>query len=62
MLEIYDSENDKYPSSLDQLDSSVPVDPKTNLSYQYQLLQEGKDYRLCAKLSDGEQKCLTSEF
>ena len=62
MLEIYNSENDKYPSSLNQLDDSVPVDPKTSLPYQYQLLQGGKDFRLCAKLSDGKEECLTSEF
>jgi hypothetical protein len=62
MLEIYNSENDTYPSSLNQLDSSVPVDPKTSLPYQYQLLQGGKDFRLCAKLSDGKEACLISEF
>lgn len=67
-LETYAIDHDdKYPETLNQLLgeeggdeilSSIPVDPKTKLPYEYKLLDNGNDYELCAKLDAGRRKCL----
>jgi len=67
VLEIFYSEQNKYPFSLNELSPkylpSVPVDPSTNQPYQYQLQPNGTDYQVCAKLeSTKTQKCVTSQF
>jgi Tfp pilus assembly protein PilE len=66
-LEIFYSEQNKYPFSLNELSpkylSSAPVDPSTNQPYQYQLQPNGTDYQVCAQLeSTKTQKCVTSQF
>jgi len=65
-LEIYYDQHGSYPFSLDELSTdyftTVPVDPKTNRPYQYQLQSGGKDYRICAEMEGKPQKCLTSQY
>jgi len=66
-LEIYYSEHNSYPFSLNELSpkylSSALVDPSTNQPYQYQLQPNGMDYKVCAQLeSTKTQKCVTSQF
>mgnify|MGYP001587406703 CR=1 FL=1 len=66
-LEIYYSEQNKYPFSLNELSPkylpTTPIDPSTNQPYQYQLQPNGADYQVCAKLeSTKTQKCVTSQF
>lgn len=66
-LEIYYSEHNNYPFSLNELSPeylpSLPVDPSTNQPYQYQLQQGGTDYKVCAQLeSTKTQKCVTSQW
>ncbi len=64
LLETYYSENEEYPLSLNQLNPTAPTDPKTNLPYEYQLLQDGEDYKLCIEFEKLEPKkqCINSEF
>lgn len=66
-LEIFYSEQNKYPFSLNELAPkylpSTLVDPSTNQPYQYQLQPNGADYKVCAQLeSTKTQKCVTSQF
>ena len=66
-LEIFYSEQNKYPFSLNELApkylQSTLVDPSTNQPYQYQLQPNGTDYKVCAQLeSTKTQKCVTSQF
>jgi competence protein ComGC len=63
-LEIYYSENNRYPFSLNELPSKyLPIDPSTNQPYQYQLQLNGTDYKVCTQLeSTKTQKCVTSQF
>lgn len=67
-LEMYYSEHNNYPSSLNELSPeyfpNLPVDPSTNQPYQYQLQQNGTDYdyKVCTRLeSTKTQKCVTSQ-
>ena len=64
LLDSYYLKNNGYPLSLNQLNSIVPNDPETNLPYEYQLLQDGEDYKLCIKFEKLEPKkqCINSEF
>jgi len=62
---MYYSEHNNYPSSLNELFPeyfpNLSVDPSTNQPYQYQLQQNGTDYKVCAQLeSTKTQKCITS--
>ena len=65
-LEMYYEEYGRYPSSLEELSrylgdaSIIPVDPKTNRPYQYQVQSGGEDYKICAEMEEGPRKCLTS--
>ena len=58
LLKSYYSNKNEYPLSLNQLNSTIPInsnipnDPKTNLPYEYQLLQEGKNYKLCVNFEE----------
>ena len=64
-LELYYAEYGSYPVSSDKLSSdsfTIPVDPKSNKPYPYQLQQGGKDYKICAQMERKEQKCLTSQL
>ena len=66
-LEIFYSEQNRYPFSLNELSPqylpTTPVDPSTNQPYQYQLQQNGTDYQVCTQLeSTKAQKCVTSQF
>lgn len=66
-LELYYDKHNKYPFSLNEISPkyllSMPVDPKTNIPYQYQLQPDGKDYKVCAQLEFTKtQKCVTSRF
>jgi len=65
-LDLYYEEYDNYPHSLDALSpdyiTTIPVDPQTNESYQYQLIQDGDDYRICAKMEEQKQMCLSSTY
>jgi hypothetical protein len=62
-LEIYYFEHGSYPFSLNELYpqylSTIPVDPKTNIPYQYQR-QGDSDYQVCAQLEAETQKCVSS--
>lgn len=62
-LEFYYNQYESYPSSLNELSpylTTVPVDPKTNLPYQYQRRGE-TNYQVCAQLeAEKTQKCVTS--
>lgn len=65
-LELYYVKHNNYPSSLNELSSEyfldLPVDPLTKQSYQYQLQQNGTDYKVCAQLElTKTQKCVTSQ-
>lgn len=64
-LDIYYGEHNSYPSSLSELVpeylSSPFVDPLTNQPYQYQLQENGTNYKICVQLeSTKDQKCVTS--
>ena len=66
-LEIFYSEQNRYPFSLNELSPqylpTTPVDPSTNQPYQYQLQQNGTDYQVCTQLeSTKDQKCVSSQF
>jgi len=66
-LKIYYIKHNNYPSSLNELSPeylpNLPVDPSTNQPYQYQLQQNGTDYKVCAQLeSTKTQKCVTSQM
>jgi len=66
-LEIFYSEQNRYPFSLNELSPqylpTTPVDPSTNQPYQYQLQQNGADYQVCTQLeSTKDQKCVSSQF
>ena len=63
-LELYQMDNNSYPSSLDELSSSgiyssTIIDSKTKKHYQYKVLKEGSDYEICAEMETKEKKCLT---
>jgi hypothetical protein len=62
-LELYYAEHDSYPFSLNELSPqylpTTPVDPKTNLPYQYQR-QGDSDYQVCAQLEAKTQECVSS--
>ena len=62
-LEVYYTEYDVYPSSLDELIpdylDEIPIDPKTDQPYPYQVLEDGQDYQLCCESESGQQ-CLGS--
>jgi hypothetical protein len=61
-LEVYREQYGRYPFSLNELSPqylpTIPVDPKTNLPYQYQLRSD-TDYQLCAQLETKTQKCVS---
>ncbi|GEM_PF-2843211 len=64
-LEMYFSQHDKYPPSLNELVPQylpkMPVDPSTNQPYQYQVQQNGMDYKMCAQLEGTTTpKCVSS--
>ncbi|MBU0476454.1 hypothetical protein KKB68_00350 [Patescibacteria group bacterium] len=65
-LNVYFIEHKTYPSSLDALVPEyrleIPQDPETNTYYDYQLLKEGKDYRICIDFEKKPQECVTSAF
>ncbi|MFH1232883.1 MAG: type II secretion system protein GspG [Patescibacteria group bacterium] len=56
-LEIYYVDNNSYPSSLDKLPNLL----ESSKSFQYQLQQNGTDYKLCTPLSMKKQECFTSK-
>lgn len=65
-LKMYYSKHNSYPFSLNELSPEylpdIPLDPSTHQPYQYQLEQNGIDYKLCAQLeSTKTQKCVSSQ-
>lgn len=63
-LKLYYDRYGSYPFSLNELSSywpAMPVDPKTNLPYQYQRRGD-TDYQLCVRFETKTQKCVTSQF
>lgn len=64
-LELYYDEHGSYPFSLNELSPqylpTTPVDPKTNIPYQYQR-QGDSDYQVCTQLEAKTQKCVSSQF
>lgn len=64
-LEMHYAQYERYPFSLNELSPqylpTTPVDPKTNLPYQYQRRGDA-DYQVCAQLEAKTQKCVTSQF
>ncbi len=66
-LELYYDQYNAYPFSLNELSPqflpTTPVDPKTNMPYQYQLQPDGKNYKACAEFEATKtEKCVTSQF
>jgi hypothetical protein len=64
-LKIYYNQYGNYPFSLNELSEYfqvIPVDPKTNRAYQYQLQSGGEDYKICAEMEGEPQKCITSQY
>ncbi len=63
-LRLYYNDNGEYPSSLDKLSPHyidyIPTDPITKKPYEYQLLQEGRDYKVCVQFEKEKQECYTS--
>ena len=63
-LGLYKNKYDTYPKSLETLkskDSKISIiDPKTNLSYEYQTKLEENDYRLCIDFEKEEDKCVSA--
>jgi hypothetical protein len=58
---MYYDANNIYPSALDDLKSylygaEIPKDPKTNLPYEYILLENGNNYEICADFEKDLQK------
>ncbi|PIS38736.1 MAG: hypothetical protein COT34_01965 [Candidatus Nealsonbacteria bacterium CG08_land_8_20_14_0_20_43_11] len=64
-LALYADNHGVFPDSLERLVPdyfySIPVDRKTNQPYKYQLKDEGKDFEVCAILSNGSEKCVNAK-
>lgn len=64
-LNTYRNSNNAYPSSLKQLVprfvERLPMDPKTQNDYEYQLLSNG-DYKLCIHYETKPTSCIQSYF
>ncbi len=59
--EMYYDDNNIYPSTLNDLTpylygAEIPTDPKTNLLYQYMLLENGNNFEICADFEKDLQK------
>jgi len=62
-LQVYYRERGIYPLSLTELIPETHpylTDPYTSLPYEYQQLEQGKDYRLCVNFENKPRRCLTS--
>jgi len=64
-LEWQYNKSGKYPSTLSEISPQflypVPVDPATNMPYQYKPQPDGRSYELCAQLDDksnGGEECI----
>ncbi len=62
LLKEYKSKNNNYPSSLNQLPaiSTDFTDPQTRDPYEYSLVEDGKEYRLCIYYENDALKCYSS--
>ncbi|MFH1181239.1 MAG: hypothetical protein V1705_02425 [bacterium] len=67
-LDYYYFENNVYPASLEDLKlvfgGAAPKDPLTNLSYEYALQPDGRDYLICANFEKKEKQkadCVDSQ-
>ncbi len=63
-LRNYYAQYGRYPFSLNELSpqylQKMPVDPKTNLPYQYQRFSDA-DYQLCAQLETKKEICVSPQ-
>ena len=61
-LNMYFSENGKYPSALASLVpeylGTIPADPNTKKPYRYEITPD-KKYKLCAEMADRTETCVT---
>ena len=61
-LAVYYEEYSIFPTSLEELALSY-YDPTTKLPYEYQQLQQGKDYKLCVNFEHRPYQCFSkSDF
>lgn len=64
-LLAFNVENEKYPSSLDELVprylQEVPIDPVTSQPYRYVLTEAGAGYTLCT-IKNGQDVCATARM
>jgi hypothetical protein len=59
LLQMYFELNSRYPNTIGEI-KEVPAGPG-DVPYQYHVLKDGLDFRVCATLEDKSEYCVTSE-